>query len=87
MRVRCEPTRVRISGMRSGSRYAEAIAPELPRPTPSGLAANSLRPESQMSGRFRIEPSMERRGHIRHSAMAAAATGGAMSRSAAEADT
>ena len=74
MRVRWEPTRVRISGMRSGSRYAEASAPELPRPTPSGFAANSLRPESQMSGRFRIEPSSERRGHIRQSAMAATDT-------------
>lgn len=73
--------------MRSGSRYAEASAPELPMPTPSGFAERSLSPESQMRGRFRIEPSSERRGHIRQSAMAATAKGGAMSRRAAEADT
>ena len=64
--VRCELTSVRTSGTDPGSRNAEASVPEFPSPTPSGFAAKSRSPASQIFGRFRIEPSSARRGASHH---------------------
>ena len=52
--VMCALIIVRISGMPS-KRNAEATAPEFPSSTPSGFAAKSRSPASQIFGRFRIE--------------------------------
>ena len=65
--VICALIIVRISGMPS-SRNAEATAPELPSPTPSGFAAKSRNPASQIFGRFRIDPSRDILGAIHQAA-------------------